>query len=77
MKRLLVFLILLSSVAYAQTSPLRVEQLRVEYKTNPVGIDVILPRFSWKLVSSVRNTMQKSYQIQVAKDEKFSKKSVV
>lgn len=77
MNRLLVALILVSTAAFSQTSPLRVDQLRVEYKTNPVGIDVILPRFSWKLVSSVRNTMQKSYQIQVAKDEKFSKKSTV
>lgn len=77
MNRLFAFLILLSAAAFSQTSPLKVEQLRVEYKTNPVGIDVILPRFSWKLVSSTRNTMQKSYQIQVAKDEKFSKKSVV
>ena len=74
MNRLLVFLILLSTAAFSQTPPLRVEQLRVEYKTNPVGIDVILPRVSWKLVSSGRNTMQKSYEIQVAKDEKFSKK---
>ncbi len=77
MKRLLLLLTVISTFSFAQTSPLRVEQLRVEYKTNPIGIDVLLPRFSWKLVSSQRNTMQKSYQIQVAKEEKFSKKSIV
>lgn len=78
MKRLLLLLILCSTSVFAQIpSPLRVEQLRTEYKTNPVGIDVALPRFSWKLFSSERNTMQKAYQIQVAKDDKFSKKLMV
>lgn len=30
---------------------LQVFDLRVEYLTNPMGIDVTYPRFSWKLKS--------------------------
>src|SRR5262245_14045464 len=44
---------------------LRVDALRVEYLTNPMGIDVARPRFSWKLLSTVRNTVQTAYQLQV------------
>jgi alpha-L-rhamnosidase len=46
--------------------PLQVTQLTCEYRSNPVGIDVIQPRLSWKLVSERRNVKQNAYQIQVA-----------
>ncbi len=44
---------------------MQVTDLRVEYRKNPVGIDVSIPRFSWKLESEQKNTMQDGYQIQV------------
>jgi alpha-L-rhamnosidase len=47
-------------------APLSVVNLRCEYKTNPVGIDVLQPRLSWELVSPVRSTVQTAYQIRVA-----------
>ena len=37
----------------------------IEYLKNPVGIDAVNPRFSWKLVSEEKNIMQKTYQIRV------------
>jgi alpha-L-rhamnosidase len=40
--------------------------LRVEYLTNPIGIDVVQPRLSWRIATTRRNTMQAAYQIQVA-----------
>lgn len=40
--------------------------LRVEYQTNPVGIDVTQPRLSWKLAGPRRGLRQTAYQIQVA-----------
>ena len=52
----------------AQTS-LAVRDLRVEYVTNPIGIDVPRPRLSWKLESTARNTMQAAYDLQVARSE--------
>jgi len=45
---------------------MQVEDLRCEYKRNPVGIDVRSPRFYWKLVSPRRKVMQTAYQIQAA-----------
>jgi alpha-L-rhamnosidase len=49
--------------------PLDVRGLRVEYLTNPVGIDAARPRLSWRLASTTRNTMQAAYQVQVASTE--------
>jgi alpha-L-rhamnosidase len=40
--------------------------LRVEYKQNPIGIDILKPRLSWQLQSDRRNVVQSAYQIQVA-----------
>src|SRR5713101_6717397 len=48
---------------------LTVGGLRVEYLTNPIGIDVLQPRLSWRIASTRRNTMQSAYQIQVDTSE--------
>ncbi len=42
--------------------------LKTEYRKNPGGIDQTMPRLSWKISSGLRNIMQTSYQIRVAKD---------
>src|ERR1700688_1915996 len=55
----------LGCLAVAAT-PLSLVNLRCEYKTNPVGIDVLQPRLSWELVNSQRATLQTAYQIRVA-----------
>jgi alpha-L-rhamnosidase len=44
---------------------LAVSGLRVEYLTDPLGIDVPRPRLSWRIASDARNTMQTAYQLQV------------
>jgi alpha-L-rhamnosidase len=46
----------------------RVDGLRTEYQTNPVGIDQRVPRLSWRLESTRRGTTQRAYQIRVALD---------
>ena len=43
-----------------------VTHLRVEYKTNPIGIDVEKPRFSWIMESDTRGQKQTAYQILVS-----------
>ena len=43
-----------------------VQDLRCEYKINPLGIDVTQPRLSWTLLSKDRNQKQTAYQILVA-----------
>jgi alpha-L-rhamnosidase len=64
-----IFLILLfftSSVMAIQPSP---SELKVNYLSNPLGIDVI-PCFSWEQSSLDRNTIQTAYQIIVSTDLK-------
>ena len=57
------------ALAASAEPPLSVTNLRCEYKTNPIGIDIAEPRFSWELVSSQRGTLQTAYQIRVALSE--------
>jgi alpha-L-rhamnosidase len=47
---------------------LQVKELTCEYQDNPVGIDVAVPHFSWKLVTTQRAIKQKSYEIRVGLD---------
>jgi len=46
--------------------PLSVNDLKCEYKTNPLGIDVVKPRLGWKLGASQRGTVQIAYRIRAA-----------
>lgn len=45
---------------------LKVEKTYIENSTNPIGIDAVHPRFTWKLLSDARNSMQTAYEIKVA-----------
>ncbi len=49
---------------------LQVNDLTCEYQNNPVGIDVKIPRFSWKLLSTQQGVKQTSYSIRVGLDSK-------
>lgn len=50
----------------SSSTALKVVNLRTEYLTNPLGIDVANPRFSWELSSESRGTLQRCYRIIVA-----------
>jgi alpha-L-rhamnosidase len=70
-KAVLVAAILLASTvtatfASAQNGPAAPANLRCEYLTNPLGIDVTHPRFAWVLEHSERGQKQSAYQILVA-----------
>ena len=43
-----------------------VDNLRCEYRVNPLGIDELVPRLSWKIVATDRNETQTAYHIQAA-----------
>ncbi|MDB5117315.1 MAG: alpha-L-rhamnosidase [Mucilaginibacter sp.] len=64
-------LVLLSSGVFAQK--LTVNSLICEYQTNPLGIDEVKPRLSWKLNSDLRNVTQSGYEIQVGTDAAMKK----
>ena len=49
---------------------MRLYDLRTEYQKDPIGLNCRRPRFSWKIETEERNTLQKSYRIQVSLDEK-------
>ncbi len=68
--RVLSFLFLLAVGAASLFAQLTVTDLRSEYKHDPLGIDQPRPRLSWKLESGVMNTMQESYEIRVASNER-------
>src|ERR1700689_890423 len=52
-------------LAFSQT---HVIGLLCENLNNPLGIDVMQPRFSWQLSSDKRNVMQSGYEIRVSDD---------
>lgn len=64
---LLIFLITANISIFANN--IAVNELRIEYKTNPVGIDITSPRFSWEITSAKRSFIQQAYQIRAAGSE--------
>ena len=55
-------------VPASAAEPLTVTGLTCEHKTDPLGIDTQTPVFGWKLESTQRGVLQKSYRILVASD---------
>lgn len=55
-------------LAYAKVQPLEPTDLRCEYRVDPLGIDNVTPRLSWKIVDEAKTRGQKqtAYQILVA-----------
>ena len=48
---------------------LKLKDLTIEYKTNPIGIDEVQPRFSWKLESDRNDTIQTACRLTVSNSE--------
>ncbi len=49
----------------------KVDGLLCENRTNPLGMDVTQPRFTWQLSSDKRNVMQTAYRIEVSESATF------
>jgi alpha-L-rhamnosidase len=77
MKSFKLSLILLCLMASTFAQDLSVKDLTCEHKRNPIGIDVMQPRFSWKIAGKGNSIMQREYSIRVATDEKFSSGKLV
>ncbi len=77
MKSFKLSLILLCVMGSAFAQDLSVKDLTCEHKKNPIGIDAIKPRFSWKITGKANGLMQKEYSIRVATDEKFSTGKII
>ena len=63
---LLLHLVLISFPGLLSGSPLRVSDMKCEYRSNPLGLDVRYPRLSWQIVSEEANVRQMAYEIRVA-----------
>ena len=64
MKKTLLLICLLALYVSAMAQ-LSITELLTENKTNPIGLDIATPRFSWILASTKRNASQMAYEIKV------------
>ena len=67
MNRLLT-LSLLFFFTSASAQEIKLVNLRTEYRTNPLGVGTLTPRFSWELNSSHHGIIQSAWRIIVYKD---------
>ena len=63
--KLFTIALLISSFAAFGAKNTNVTDLVCEYHTNPIGIDILKPRLSWKITSTETNVMQSAYEIKV------------
>ena len=65
-KKHFLFLFLFNCLVVNVNAQLSVQNLRLENLTNPIGLDVMQPRFGWQLATDRRNVLQTAYEIRVA-----------
>jgi alpha-L-rhamnosidase len=63
--KLFTIVLLFSSLTVKSATKTSITGLVCEYHTNPIGIDVMKPRMSWKIVSPETNFMQSAYEIKL------------
>src|SRR6478736_4955367 len=61
--------LLFSTIAFCSVAQVKVQHLRTENLTNPVGLDEAKPRLSWQLASDKRNVLQSAYEIRVSETQ--------
>ena len=69
------FLCTVIFIAATLTAQVKIQNLLTENQTNPVGIDLLQPRFSWQLVSDQLKISQTAYEIMVSYDKGSAWKS--
>jgi alpha-L-rhamnosidase len=74
MKRLFAFF-LVQSFLFHSNAQLAVTNVQCEHLTEPIGLDVLKPRFTWQLQSNARNVLQTAYEIKVS--DQSSMKSAI
>ncbi|MCK4966215.1 family 78 glycoside hydrolase catalytic domain, partial [bacterium] len=66
MKRVFFLFIAMQMFSFVCIAEVRVENPLCENLTNPIGLDVLQPRFSWQIISVERNVMQSAYELRVS-----------
>jgi alpha-L-rhamnosidase len=59
-------ILLLQLFIFCCFSQIQVKETFCETRTNPIGLDISQPTFTWKLASAIRNTVQTAYEIRVS-----------
>jgi alpha-L-rhamnosidase len=77
MRSLICSLILIAAYGTSFAQVLNLRDLTVDHKNNPIGIDALQPRFSWKIEGGIRNLHQTAFSIRIATDEKFSPGKII
>ena len=62
----IVMLLLIPIQACTEKATIEMDQLRCEYRENPVGLDISQPFLSWEMDGDTRDIRQKGYQVLVA-----------
>jgi alpha-L-rhamnosidase len=70
MKKLFRLIGLLQIILLPVFAQLKVQNLLIENLSNPIGIDVQQPRFSWQSASDKKNTLQTAYEIKLSSGKK-------
>ena len=63
------YVVCLQWVFLAATAQVKVENLLLENRSNPLGVDTKQPRFSWQLSAPKRGLLQTAYEIKVFTSE--------
>src|SRR5688572_11765853 len=66
MRRIFFFLPVILFSIFSLTAQVKVQNLLTENLSNPIGIDIKQPRFSWQLISDQRNVLQTAYEITIS-----------
>ena len=64
-------LVLAVSASAGRAAGLQMEDLKCEYRVNPLGLDTPQPRLSWRLESAERGQRQTAYQVLAASSPKL------
>ena len=64
-KKSIFYFFILLTLPFSVSAQLKLQNLKIENLTNPMGMGVKNPRFSWELVSDKKNVKQTAYEIQV------------
>ncbi|MEJ8843967.1 family 78 glycoside hydrolase catalytic domain [Lacibacter sp. H375] len=65
MRKISLLLLAFQCIVLSVFAQVKVDHLKTENLTNPIGLDVLQPYFSWQLSSNQRNVMQSAYEIRV------------
>jgi alpha-L-rhamnosidase len=71
------FISLLSFFSVFSFAQVQVSNLLCEHLENPIGIDILRPRFSWQLSGEKRNIMQTAYEVRVGSEDISSGKNIL